>query len=197
MINRGAKILSIVVVLVAGISCRTTLVDVHTTPDLVVKQLLMESKYSVAQAAYYEAKGKNLLDSVFVSRYDQFFKVIALYDYTYDRKPKAPYRYASCASANSQSTSITEWISIAAPENPFHLSGDKIQMAQRELTSLGLWDGPIDGKATPEFQKAIVFYRFLYGMNVECVLYPYDLMLQSTFCSLFPKDLRCQTGYEF
>jgi len=90
-----------------------------------------------------------------------------------------------------------EWGIIGAKSNPFHLSDPQVMQVQEELAALHMWNQIPDGRPSAELQKAIMYYRLVYGMTVECVLYPHNLMLKSTYCSLFYKDVRCQQGYEF
>jgi len=178
-------------------SCQVQPVVESHNADHKVRLLLSQAKYSEAQAAYDIALQNKDLSQEFINKYGNYFEVIALYDHQYEKQPKPPYRYASCADLSKYGEEVVEWRSIAAQGNPFALSNIKIKQAQEELTALQMWNTEADGIASVEFQKAIIYYRLLYGMNVECVLYPCDLMLKSTFCSLFSDDIRCQQGYEF
>lgn len=185
------------VLAVFSTGCGTKPLPPRVTADQSVLLTLTDGSYTGAQELYLSAKESGSLSAGFISRYDQYFKVVALYDYPYTRLPKEQYRYASCADLTEMGQSVVEWRSIAARGNPFILSEKRIASAQEVLKSEGLWNAEVDGIASAEFQKAIMYYRLLNGMNVECVLYPHNLMLKSTFCSLFSADMRCQQGYEF
>ena len=182
---------------IAIASCSTKQITPTVTADQQILLTITDGQYSAAQELFLEEKDAGGLSPGFVSRYDQYFKVVSLYDHSYDRLPKKEYRYASCADLTEMGEPIVEWRSIAARGNPFLLTSERVAAAQEELKSQGLWTAPADGVATVEFQKAIMYYRLINGMNVECVLYPHNLMLKSTFCSLFSDDMRCQQGYEF
>lgn len=180
-----------------AVGCSTPSATVDT--EKLIPHLLSEARHSEALARYtaYSAEGE--VDGVVADRFGPYFEVIALYSQpappsaanaTYDR-------YASCVELTYYGEPVVEWRPIAAQGNPFKLSNQQVQSVQQSLSDRGYWRGPTDGPATVELQMAISYYRYLHGADVQCVLYPHDLMLKSTYCMLFDEDVRCQEKYEF
>lgn len=188
------RVICAIYIFFALVGCRSSevVLDNHNE-DAMILDLLFKTKYGEAETAYFNLKSKSLLSRDLIDQYDQYFNVIARYKTISSKDLKDTYKYASCYIAGESSS----WTSIASDGNPFLLSPEQVINAKEELKIRGLWYKPVDALADVEFQRAVVYYRLLYGMNVECALYPYNAMLKSSFCGLFSHDMRCSEGYEF
>jgi len=181
-----------------GVSCSTSSV-VDVTDVKPIPHLLSEGRHSEALAQYLLGVGQGSVDSMVVTRFGPYFEVMALYSESVpSRMVNSSYgRYASCAELTHYGEPVVEWRPIAAEGNPFRLTPEQVQATQQSLADRGYWLGASDGQSSVELQMAIAYYRYLHGADVQCVLYPYDLMLKSTYCMLFEEDVRCQQKYEF
>jgi len=139
------------------VSCASTEYLVTLPSDTLVRSLLKEGRYTEAQKLYFSELEKQTITQEIIDRYDNFFKVIAIYDLPAGRDMDDEYRYASCVNLYEVGSPPSEWRSIAPKANPFPMSNSQILTAKQKLKDEGLWRYEINKKPNAEFQKAIIY----------------------------------------
>jgi len=195
--SRVSDHIVLLLLVVSLVSCKS----VPSTPvisDKPIPHLLSEGSHQLALAEYQRQLESGEVDPNVMQRFGPYFDVMALYNQPMPQTTAEQHtRYASCAELTLYGEEVVQWRPIAAVGNPLPLSKDKVAEAQEMLQDLGYWRGPVDGVSTIDFQMAVTYYRYIKGGDVQCILYPHNLMLKSTFCLLFDEDIRCLQKHEF